>query len=131
MGRNRKNGSAVRFVPAMKAALICALLGVSAIGYVYQKNQLFELGKQIQAREKKLAELRDSNAKLQKQLLTMRSAPQLEKRVRELNLGLVQPEQSQILTIIEVPVSAPTKSQPMLAEQNAGNRNAQIFAAAR
>ena len=130
MGRNRKNGSAVRFVPAMKAALICALLGVSAIGYVYQKNQLFELGKQIQAREKKLAELRDSNAKLQKQLLTMRSAPQLEKRVRELNLGLVQPDQSQILTIIEVPVSAP-KSQPMLAEQNAGNRNAQIFAAAR
>ena len=131
MGRNRKSGSAVRFVPAMKAALICALLGVSAIGYVYQKNQLFELGKQIQARERQLADLRDKNAKLQKALLTMRSAPQLEKRVRELNLGLVQPEQSQILTIIEVPVSAPTKSPPALAQQNAGNRNAQIFAAAR
>jgi hypothetical protein len=115
----------------MKAALICALLGVSAIGYVYQKNQLFELGKQIQAREKRLAELRDSNAKLQKQLLTMRSAPQLEKRVRELNLGLVQPEQSQILTIIEVPVSVPMKDQPVLAGRNASNRNAHIFAAAR
>ena len=131
MGRNRKNGSAVRFVPAMKAALICALLGVSAIGYVYQKNQLFELGRQIQAREKQLAELRDSNAKLQKALLTLRSAPQLEKKVRELNLGLVQPDQSQILTITEVPVLSPTKSQPALVEQQLGNRNAQIFAAAR
>jgi cell division protein FtsB len=131
MGRNRKNGSAVRFVPAMKAALICALLGVSAIGYVYQKNQIFELGKQIQAREKRLAELRDNNAKLQKALLTMRSAPQLEKRMRELNLGLVQPAQSQILTITEVPVPASPKSQPALAEQEPRTRRAQIFAAAR
>ena len=131
MGRNRKSGSAVRFVPAMKAALICALLGMSAIGYVYQKNQIFELGKQIQAREKRLAELRDSNAKFQKALLTMRSAPQLEKRMRELNLGLVQPAQSQILTITEMPVSASPKSQPSLAEQEPSTRNAQIFAAAR
>jgi cell division protein FtsB len=131
MGRNRKNGSAVRFVPAMKAALICALLGVSAIGYVYQKNQIFELGKQIQAREKKLAELRDSNAKYQKALLTLRSAQRLEQRMRELNLGLVQPAQSQILTITEVPVSPVLNSQPVLAEQEPHTRNAQIFAAAR
>ena len=131
MGRNRKSGSAVRFVPAMKAALICALLGVSAVGYVYQKNQLFELGRQIQAREKRLAELRDTNAKLQKDLLTLRSAKQLEKKVRELNLGLVQPAQSQILTITEVPVAPAPKSQPLLAEQEVGKRNAQIFAAAR
>ena len=115
----------------MKAALICALLGVSAIGYVYQKNQIFELGKQIQAREKRLAELRDSNAKYEKALLTMRSAPQLEKRMRELNLGLVQPAQSQILTITEVPVSPLPKSQPVLAGQETSTRNAQIFAAAR
>ena len=58
MGRNRKNGSAVRFVPAVQAALVCALLGGSAIGYVYQKNQIIELGKRIQEREKRLAGLR-------------------------------------------------------------------------
>jgi cell division protein FtsB len=115
MGRNRKNGSAVRFVPAVKAALICLLLGVSAIGYVYQKNQIFDLGKQIQARERKLVELRSSNAKLQKGLLTMQSATQLEKRTRELNLGLVQPAQSQILTIVEVPAIAVPKPATELA----------------
>jgi hypothetical protein len=106
MGRNRKNGSAVRFVPAMKAALICMLLGGSAIGYVYQKNQIFDLGRQINKSEQRLKEVRDSSAKLQRTLLTMQSSTQLEKRVRELNLGLGQPAQSQIITIVEVPANA-------------------------
>ena len=120
MGRNRKNGSAVRFVPAMKATLICALLGGSAIGYIYQKNQIFELGRQIQKSEQRLNAMRDSNAKYQKALLTLQSATQLEKRVRELNLGLGQPVQSQILTIVEVPASAVPKSQPPSVEQEVG-----------
>jgi hypothetical protein len=116
MGRNRKNGSAVRFVPAIKAALICLLLGGSAIGYVYQKNQIFDLGRQIQKSEYRLRVLRENNAKLQKTLLTMQSATQLEKRVRELNLGLVQPAQSQILTIVEVPPMAAPRSEPLFDE---------------
>ena len=119
MGRNRKNGSAVRFVPAIKAALICLLLGGSAIGYVYQKNQIFDLGRQIQKSEYRLRVLRENNAKLQKTLLTMQSATQLEKRVRELNLGLVQPAQSQILTIIEVPPMAAPRSEPLFDEPRA------------
>jgi hypothetical protein len=120
MGRNRKNGSAVRFVPAMKAALICLLLGGSAIGYVYQKNQIFELGRQIQKSEQRLNALKENNAKLQKTLLTMQSATQLEKRVRELKLELSQPAQSQILTIIELPATALPKSQPLFAEGEFG-----------
>jgi hypothetical protein len=116
MGRNRKNGSAVRFVPAMKAALICLLLGGSAIGYVYQKNQIFDLGRQIQKSEQRLKVVRDNNAKLQKGLLTMQSATQLEKRVRELNLGLVQPAQSQIVTIVEVPATAAPRTEPLFDE---------------
>ena len=116
MGRNRKNGSAVRFVPAMKAALICLLLGGSAIGYVYQKNQIYELGRQIEKSEQRLAELRNSNAKFQKSLLTLQSAIYLEQKVKQLNLGLVQPAQSQILTLIEAPATAVPKSQPLLVE---------------
>ena len=84
MGRNRKNGSAVRFVPAVQAALVCALLGGSAIGYVYQKNQIIELGKRIQEREKRLAGLRDNNAKLQQLLLTLQSTHHLKQRVMQL-----------------------------------------------
>ena len=120
MGRNRKNGSAVRFVPAVQAALVCALLGGSAIGYVYQKNQIIELGKRIQEHEKRLARLRDNNAKLQQLLLTLQSTHHLKQRVMQLNLGLVQPAQSQILTILEVPASLATRSEPPRVERPVG-----------
>lgn len=120
MGRNRKNGSAVRLVPAVWAAVICLLLGGSAIGYVYQKNQIIELGKQIQKSEQRLTVLRDNNSKLRKQLMTLQSAVHLEQRVKELKLGLVQPAQSQILTLVELPASAVPKSQPLLTEREVG-----------
>jgi cell division protein FtsB len=115
MGRNRKHGSAARFVPAVKAALLCLLLGGSAIGFVYQKNQIIELGKQIQGREKKLAQLRVANAKLQQTYMTLQSATTLEERVKKLNLGLAQPLQTQILTIVETPAptGVPDREQPV------------------
>jgi cell division protein FtsB len=115
MGRNRKHGSAARFVPAVKAALLCLLLGGSAIGFVYQKNQIIELGKQIQARERKLAQLRVANAKLQQTYMTLQSATTLEERVKKLNLGLAQPLQTQILTIVETPAptGVPDREQPV------------------
>jgi cell division protein FtsB len=120
MGRNRKNGSDVRLVPAMWAAVICLLLGSSAIGYVYQKNQIIELGRQIQKSEQRLTVLRDNNAKLRKQLLTLQSGVYLEKRVKELNLGLVQPVQSQILTLVEMPPTAPLRNEPLVAGREGG-----------
>ena len=120
MGRNRKNGSAVRFVPAVQAALVCVLLGGSAIGYVYQKNQIIELGKRIQEREKRLAGLKASNATLQQQMQTLQSTHHLKQKVTQLNLGLVQPAQSQILTILEVPASFATRSEPPSVERPVG-----------
>ena len=122
MGRNRKNGPAVWLVPGAKAALICLLLGGSAIGYVYQKNQLIELGRQTQKCEQQLKTLVDGNARLTRSLLTLQSPRYLEDKAKELKLGLVQPAQSQILTIMEVSagaVNAP-KSQPLYAENQAG-----------
>ena len=52
MGRNRKNNAAIRFVPALKALIICLLLGASSVGYVLQKNKIYELGREINDREK-------------------------------------------------------------------------------
>jgi cell division protein FtsB len=127
MGRNRKNGSATWLVPGAKAALICLLLGGSAIGYVYQKNQLIELGRQIQKSEQQLKALSDSNTRLHRSLLTLQSTVYLENRVRELRLPLAQPAQSQILTIMEIPASAQPapKSQPLFAENQIGRMKRQ------
>ncbi len=123
MGRNRKNVSTVRFVPAMKAVLICVLIGGSAIGYVFQKNQIIELGRQMQKREQHWAQLRASNIKLQQTLLTLQSTYYLEQRVKQLKLDLAPPVQAQILTIVEVPAAAAApKSQPLFAEMQAGRR---------
>ncbi len=116
MGRNRKNGSAARFVPAVKAALLCLLLGGSAIGYVYQKNQLAEIGRQIGKREKQHAALLEFNGQLERTLAMSKTLPALEDRVRKMNLGLIAPAQSQILTIVEVPATAASKSQPLYVE---------------
>src|SRR5438045_254880 len=97
MSRNRKHQSAaIRFGPAIKAFFLCALIGGSGVGYVWQKAQIDELGRQISKREHDLADLQDQNEKLRKQLARMVSPRFLEAQIKELNLGLVQPQQSQI-----------------------------------
>lgn len=117
MGRNRKNGSATRFVPAVKAALLCLLLGGSAIGYVYQKNQLAKIADQITKREKQYEQRQIDNANLERQIAMLKLPSALTNRVKQLHLDLVPPTQSQILTIVEVPANSATKNQPVYAGQ--------------
>jgi hypothetical protein len=102
MGRNRKyRSAALRFGPALKAFLLCAVIGGSGVGYVWQKNQIFELGKQIKQRESRLAELHERNERLGKQLSTNRLPWVLEQRIKELNLGLVPPLPAQVWHLAE------------------------------
>jgi|SRR5579872_1603162 len=105
MARNRKNQSAaIRFGPALKALLLCLVIGGSGVGYVWQKNQIDELGHQIKKREARLAELREQNVKLKKQLAILLTPRFLEKRVEK--MGLVQPRPEQIWRLPE-PVAEP------------------------
>jgi hypothetical protein len=102
MGNNRKGQSgAVRFVPACKAVLLCTLIGGSCVGYVVQKNKIFELGQQIGVRQIRLERLKKENQVLAERLAAMRLPQRLAERVRELNLGLVPPQASQMLWITE------------------------------
>jgi len=104
MARNRKyRSAAVRFGPALKAFLLCLLIGGSGVGYVWQKNQILDLSKQIKQRELRLNTIEDQNEKLRKQLATMRSPGFIEARIKELNLGLAQPLPSQIWRLTEPP----------------------------
>ena len=110
MAKNRKHQSAaIRFGPALKAFLLCLLIGGSGVGYVWQKNQIYELGQQIRKRELRLTELQNQNEKLHRQLAQMRSPAFLEERIRELNLGLVPPQPSQVWYL---PEPAAEGSQP-------------------
>lgn len=124
MGRNRKNGSATWLVPGAKAALICLLLGGSAIGYVYQKNQINDLGRQILKSDQEWRAYVVSNARLHRSLLTVQSTVYLESRVREMKLQLAPPAQFQILTIPETPAGTMTapvpKNRTLMAENQLG-----------
>jgi hypothetical protein len=102
MARNRKHQpAAIRFGPSVKAFLLCLLIGGSGLGYVWQKSQISDLGKQILKRERRLKDLVDQNEKLKKQLATLRSPRFLELRIRELNLGLGPPPISLVWSLPE------------------------------
>ena len=102
MARNRKyQSAAIRFGPALRAFLVCLLVGGSGVGYVWQKDQISQLGQQIKKRELRLAELEDQNEKLRKQLGWMRSPGFLEQRIQDLGLGLVRPAQTQVWRLPE------------------------------
>ncbi len=102
MARNRKyQSAAIRFGPALKAFFVCLLLGGSGVGYVWQKDQISQLGQEIRKRELRLTELEDQNEKLRKILGRMRSPGFLEQRIQDLGLGLVRPQQTQVWRLPE------------------------------
>ena len=120
MARNRRYQSAViRFGPAIKAFLLCLLIGGAGVGYVWQKNQIYQLGQQIRKREFRLAELEEQNEKFRKQWAVMRSPQYLEMRIRELNLGLALPQPEQVWRLPEPQADAPQPApRRQFAQQN-------------
>ena len=116
MAKNRKyQPAAIRFGPALKALLLCLIVGGSGVGYVWQKTQIDELGRDIRRRETHLIEVRESNKKLRDQLAMLRSPANLERRAgpRELNLGLSQPQPAQIWRLAEPEGIQPVNRKPV------------------
>ena len=120
MAKNRKSQSAaLRFGPAVKAFLLCLLIGGSGIGYVWQKDQIARLGQQIKAREIRLLTLEKQNEKLEKQLGTMRAPAYLETRIKELNLGLGPPQPAQVWRLVEPAAEPANPAERQFAAQDA------------
>ncbi len=114
MARNRKNQSAaIRFGPALKACLICLVIVLCCVGYVWQKKQILELSRQIGKAETRVRDLRAQNERLRQQMATLLTTTALEARVKELNLGLRPPEPAQIVRLTEPPVeNMPAERKP-------------------
>lgn len=110
MAKNRKNESAaIRFGPALKAFGLIALIGGASVGYVWQKGQIDQLGRQIKEREVRLAELRNQNKKLRDTLAMMRSPAMLEQKLGKLKLGMVMPQAKDVWSVPE-PVARPSST---------------------
>ena len=120
MPKSRNSQSAhIRFGPALKAFFLCFLIAGSAVGYVWQKSQIYELGRQIRAREIRLSQLRSQDQKLTDQLAILRSPVMLDQRARQLNLGLVPAQPGQVCRLPD-PASGAQNTQP---RQLAGRQN--------
>jgi len=91
---------------------LCVIIGGSGVGYVWQKSQINELGRQIKQREQKLIELDHQNKKLRDHLAELRSPAKLNERVQKLNLGLVLPQANQVWLLPEPVVMPPTLRSP-------------------
>jgi hypothetical protein len=116
MARNKKHqAAAVRFAPALKAFILCAFIVTAGVGYVWQKQQINDLGKQILERERRLIALREQTEKLRRQLATVRSPQFIEMRIKELNLGLVQPQPGQVWRLPE-PLAEPVPGAALSVE---------------
>ena len=112
MAKNRKNqAAAIRFGPAVKASFLCLLIGGSAVGYVWQKGQIDRLGKMQAARENSLKKIRQDNEALARQIAVLSSPVMIDRRAKELNLGLAPATPLQVVLLAETPV-APEKSGP-------------------
>ena len=122
MAQNRRNQSgAVRFVGALKAIMLCMLIGGSAVGFVLQKNKLLDLSKQIAQREVYLDKLRWDNKIRASQLADLVSPLKLEQRVIEQKLYLFPPHPSQTIWLAEPTAAKPipeVQPQPLLTVRN-------------
>lgn len=104
MAKNRKSQAAeIRFGPVLKVVLLCLLIGGSAIGYVWQKSQINYLGRLISEREIKLKQLKNDNKLLADQIAFLNSPVMLDRRARDLKLGLTPAQPLQVVRLVEMP----------------------------
>ena len=123
MAKNRKhNETRAQIGPALKAIVICLLLGGSAVGYVLQKNKLHELGRQITKREAVLNALKAENKLRAMQLANLQLPRRIEERVNEQKLGLVRTPAVQMIWLPEPSSVEKTNETPELVWDEIGRQ---------
>jgi cell division protein FtsB len=125
-GNRKQQSAAAHFSTVLKVVLLCTLIGGSAIGYVWQKSEISRLDKAIRAAEKNLSQMQNDNRALTLQIEVLKSPVMIDRRVKELNLGLqpAQPAQKVILAESQISASSAKIFQPrQLAQRPAVDLN--------
>lgn len=85
----------------IKAMIVCLFIGGSCVGYLWQKSQVHKLGQRIQKLERELDHLERGNERLRQRYSTLRSQPELKRRLAEWGSDLREPSPEQIHRIRE------------------------------
>ena len=97
----RGRASLARFGPAVKAATICLITCGLGLGYVWQKQQIAQLGKEIKENETRLEDLRKQNKELSDTLAQLKSPQVLDQLVKQWHLDLEMPRPHKVVVLKE------------------------------
>ena len=101
--RNRKRKEAQLSIGSWVNALsFCVVLGGLAMGYVWQKSQIHQIGILLNKKEVRLDLLKGENERWSQMRAEMRSTQKLYERVNKLGLGLVMPTPEQVLKLSDL-----------------------------
>jgi cell division protein FtsL len=94
MAKSQKSQSAaIHFGAALKASFLCLLIAGSAVGYVWQKSQVYQLAQQEGQLEIHLKQLQKQNLNYSGQVSALRSPLALDRGAGKLGLAPAQPMQ--------------------------------------
>ena len=101
--RNRKRKEAQLSIGSwVKALSFCVVLGGLAMGYVWQKSQIHQIGILLNKKEVRLELLKGENERWSQMRAEMRSTQKLYERVNKLGLGLMMPAPEQVLKLSDL-----------------------------
>jgi len=101
--RNRKRKEAQLSIGSwVKALSFCVVLGGLAMGYVWQKSQIHQIGILLNKKEVRLELLKGENERWSQMRAEMRSTQKLYERVNKLGLGLIMPTPEQVLKLSDL-----------------------------
>ena len=125
MARNRKNSSPLlRFRSAIKIVFFFVFVCGAGMGYVWQKNQIYELGKKKKKMEETLEVLKRGNRDKENARDHMETSSMVRIKVDELGLDLIEPSQNQILYLKELSPEYPLSTSLGTGKSSAGEMRA-------
>ncbi|MDP7012114.1 MAG: hypothetical protein QF685_12130 [Verrucomicrobiota bacterium] len=98
-----------RFAPAIKAASICLVTCGLGLGYVWQKQQIAQLGKEIKVLEERKENLGKENKEQGDTLARLKSPQVLEQLVQQWNLPLEMPPWGAVISLKEHDITQTTR----------------------
>ena len=107
MGRSKKYSSSVKTGATIKTGILVVLIVGSCVGYLWLKKEINTLAATIRMRDSRLRQVREANEKMTPQLATLMDPFSLEKKVKQMQLGLAQPDLSHVWRLPEPAAAAP------------------------
>jgi transposase len=111
----KANGKQARFKPAIVAFVFCAFIAASGLGFVWQKRQINDLGRQLKEAEVRLDELRRQNKNRAETLQQFLSPRLLDQKAATMFPDLARPSVDQIFTLPEPQVRQRSNVEPTQA----------------